>query len=59
VRLDEIFSTHDSFAGIYTVDDGQAHSPTINPYSFDDVSLRSQVARALVPIGAREAAIPF
>ena len=43
-RLDEIFSPHDSFAGIYTVDDGQAHSPTTNPYSFDDVSLRSQVA---------------
>jgi hypothetical protein len=44
VRLDQIFSTRDSFAGIYTVDDSQAHSPTANPISFDDVSLRSQVA---------------
>jgi len=43
-RLDEILSARDSFAGIYTVDDSQAHSPTTNPYSFDNVALRSQVA---------------
>jgi len=43
-RLDQIFSTRDSFAAIYTVDDSRAHSPTTNPYSFDNVSLRSQVA---------------
>ena len=42
-RLDHIFSTRDSFAGIYTVDDSQAHSPTTNPYTFDDISLRAQV----------------
>jgi hypothetical protein len=43
-RLDQIFSTRDSFAAIYTVDDSRAHCPTTNPYSFDNVSLRSQVA---------------
>jgi hypothetical protein len=43
-RLDQIFSTRDSLAAIYTVDDGRAHSPTTNPHSFDNVSLRSQVA---------------
>lgn len=42
-RLDQIFSTWDSFAGVYTVDDSQAHSPTTNPYSFDNISLRAQV----------------
>jgi len=43
-RFDQVFSTRDSFAGIYTVDDSQAHSPTSNPYTFDNVSLRAQVA---------------
>jgi Carboxypeptidase regulatory-like domain len=43
-RLDQIFSNQDSFAGVYTVDDSWAHSPTMNPYSFDNVSLRGQVA---------------
>jgi Carboxypeptidase regulatory-like domain/TonB-dependent Receptor Plug Domain len=43
-RLDQVFSSDDSLAGIYTVDDGQAHTPTTNPYSFDMVSLRGQVA---------------
>jgi hypothetical protein len=43
-RLDQIFSSRDSFAAIYTVDDSQAHSPTINPYTFDNISLRAQVA---------------
>jgi hypothetical protein len=43
-RLDQIFSNRGSFAGIYTVDDGQAHSPTSNPYSFDKITLRAQVA---------------
>jgi len=43
-RLDQIFSTRDSLAAIYTMDDSQAHSPTTNPHSFDNVSLRSQVA---------------
>jgi len=42
-RLDQIFSNLDSFAGVYTADDSQAHSPTTNPYSFANVSLRAQV----------------
>lgn len=43
-RLDQIFSNNDSFAGIYTVDDSRAHSPTTNPITYDDTTLRSQVA---------------
>jgi hypothetical protein len=43
-RLDQIFSNQDSFAAVYTVDDSWAHSPTTNPYSFDNVTLRGQVA---------------
>jgi hypothetical protein len=43
-RLDQIFSNRDSFAGVYTVDDSWAHSPTSNPISFDDITLRAQVA---------------
>src|SRR5246127_1358488 len=43
-RLDQILSNRDSVAAIYTVDDSQAHSPTSNPYTFDNVSLRAQVA---------------
>jgi hypothetical protein len=43
-RLDQIFSNQDSFAAVYTVDDSQAHSPTTNPITFANISLRSQVA---------------
>jgi Carboxypeptidase regulatory-like domain len=43
-RIDQIFSNKDSVAGVYTIDDSQAHSPTTNPISFDDVTLRGQVA---------------
>jgi hypothetical protein len=43
-RLDHVFSNNDSFAGIYTMDDSQAHSPTTNPNTFDNVTLRAQVA---------------
>jgi hypothetical protein len=43
VRLDQFISTRDSLAGVYTVDDSFGHSPTANPYTFDDVSLRAQV----------------
>src|SRR5215469_12725796 len=42
-RLDQIFSNKDLFAAVYTVDDSQSHSPTTNPITFDDISLRSQV----------------
>ncbi|MGB7285173.1 MAG: carboxypeptidase-like regulatory domain-containing protein [Candidatus Acidiferrum sp.] len=43
-RLDQIFSDEDSLAGIYTIDDSQAFSPTSNPFSFVDIFLREQVA---------------
>ena len=43
-RIDQIFSNKDSVAGVYTIDDSQAHSPTSNPISFDEVTLRGQVA---------------
>ena len=43
-RLDQTFTDKDSFAGVYTIDDSQAHSPTNNPYSLVDVYLREQVA---------------
>ncbi|MBZ5645086.1 MAG: carboxypeptidase-like regulatory domain-containing protein [Acidobacteriia bacterium] len=43
-RFDQIFSEQDSFAGVYTVDDSQSHSPTSNPLSIVDLSLREQVA---------------
>src|SRR5271154_3223302 len=43
VRLDQILSTNDTFAAVYTVDDGNANSPTSNPITFVDVLLREQV----------------
>ena len=43
-RFDQIFSSEDSLAGIYTADDSEAHSPTTNPYTLIDISLREQVA---------------
>lgn len=43
-RFDQNFSQNDSFAAVYTVDDSSAHSPTNNPFSFVDVTLREHVA---------------
>jgi hypothetical protein len=43
-RLDQIISDRDAFAGVYTADDSEAHSPTNNPYSLVDIFLREQVA---------------
>jgi hypothetical protein len=43
MRFDQVFSDHDSFAAVYTVDDSQAHSPTGNPLTLADISLREQV----------------
>jgi hypothetical protein len=43
-RLDQTFTDEDSFAGVYTIDDSQAHSPTNNPFTLVDVFLREQVA---------------
>ena len=43
-RLDQIFSAKDSFAAVYTIDDGRDVTATpVNPYSSDIVSLREQV----------------
>jgi hypothetical protein len=43
IRFDQNLSNTDSFAVVYTVDDSDAHSPTSNPISFADISLREQV----------------
>src|SRR5271165_4595228 len=43
-RYDQTFSDQDSFSGIYTADDSQAHAPTNNPFTLVDISLREQVA---------------
>jgi hypothetical protein len=43
-RFDQTISDNDSFAGVYTVDDSEAHSPTNNPFSLVDIFLRQQVA---------------
>ena len=43
-RVDHIFSQRDTFAGIYTIDDGNDFTATpINPFSSDIVTLREQV----------------
>jgi hypothetical protein len=42
-RFDQIFSDQDSVAAIYTADDSYAHTPTSNPITFDQVSMRAQV----------------
>ncbi|HEX2714278.1 MAG TPA: carboxypeptidase-like regulatory domain-containing protein [Candidatus Acidoferrales bacterium] len=43
-RFDQNFTANDSFAAVYTVDDSAAHSPTNNPLSFVDITLREQVS---------------
>jgi hypothetical protein len=44
MRVDHSFSTKDSLAGIYTVDDGGDVTATpVNPYSSDILNLRAQV----------------
>jgi Carboxypeptidase regulatory-like domain len=42
-RFDQIFSENDSFAAVYTADDSEAHSPTGNPFTLANISLREQV----------------
>lgn len=44
VRVDQTLSSEDSISGVYTVDDSGAQSPTNNPISFVNVTLREQVA---------------
>jgi Carboxypeptidase regulatory-like domain len=43
-RFDQIFSDRDSLGAFYTVDDSTGFSPTSNPFTFDEISLREQVA---------------
>lgn len=43
-RLDQMFTNKDSLAGVYTIDDSNAHSPTNNPFTRVDIFLREQVA---------------
>jgi hypothetical protein len=43
-RFDQTLSERDSFSGVYTADDSEAHSPTSNPLSLVDIFLREQVA---------------
>lgn len=43
-RLDQTFSDKDSLAAVYTIDDSAANTPSANPLSLVDLTLRSQVA---------------
>jgi hypothetical protein len=43
-RLDQIFSDKDSLAAVYTIDDSAANTPSVNPLSLVNLTLRSQVA---------------
>ena len=44
MRLDQIFSPHDSLSAVYTIDDGEdVTATTLNPYSTDVMTLREQV----------------
>jgi hypothetical protein len=43
-RLDHALSGQDSFAGAYTIDDSASGTPTANPLSRVDLTLRNQVA---------------
>ena len=42
-RFDQVFSDNDSLAAVYTADDSEAHSPTGNPFTLANISLREQV----------------
>lgn len=42
-RFDANLSSRDQFAAIYTIDDSYAHTPTANPFSVIDETLREQV----------------
>ncbi|HET9179165.1 MAG TPA: carboxypeptidase-like regulatory domain-containing protein [Terriglobia bacterium] len=44
VRLDHTFSEKDTLTGVFTIDDSVANTPTANPLSFVDITLREQVA---------------
>ena len=42
-RVDHNFSDFDSLAGVYTVDDSTAHTPSTNPLSLVNLAVRNQV----------------
>src|SRR5215468_6758339 len=42
-RFDQTFSSKDSFAAVYTVDDSEAHTPSANPLSLVDLKVKNQV----------------
>jgi hypothetical protein len=42
-RVDHSFSDRDTLAGIYTIDDSGAHSPSVNPLSLANLNVRNQV----------------
>jgi len=42
-RIDHVFSSNDTLAAVYTVDDSGAHTPTVNPLSAITETLREQV----------------
>ncbi len=43
-RVDHNFSDSDSWGGVYTIDDSAAHTPSVNPLSLVDLTVRNQVA---------------
>lgn len=43
-RFDHRFSESDTLAGVYTIDDSTAHTPSTNPLSQVDLTVRNQVA---------------
>ncbi len=43
-RVDHIFSQNDTLSGVYTIDDSSTNTPSVNPLSLIDESIRSQVA---------------
>jgi hypothetical protein len=44
MRFDHSFSDRDTVAGVYTVDDSLANTPSVNPLSLVNLTLRNQVA---------------
>jgi Carboxypeptidase regulatory-like domain len=43
-RVDHNFSDSDTLAGVYTIDDSIANTPSVNPLSLVDLTVRNQVA---------------
>ena len=43
VRVDQVLTTGDNLAAVYTIDDSTALSPTSNPFTYTNVNLREQV----------------